>query len=65
MKTKIMNWLKNHETICGVALLFASVCTAAFGGAYLGASTSATTNNLVTVNMYGHMNNEVASGETK
>jgi hypothetical protein len=38
MKTKIMNWLENHEMIYGVGLLIVSVFTVAFGGAYLGAN---------------------------
>ena len=37
MKTKIKNWLENHNYIYGTCLLIASVCTLAFGGAYFGA----------------------------
>jgi hypothetical protein len=37
MKTKIKNWLENHEYLYGTCLLIASVCTLAFGGAYFGA----------------------------
>ena len=38
MKNKIKNWLDEHEFICGVGLLCASLCAVAFGGAYLGAN---------------------------
>ena len=38
MKNKIKNWVKANETVCGVALLCASLCMVAFGGAYLGAN---------------------------
>ena len=37
MKTKIKNWLEKHNYIYGFALLFVSICTIAFGGAYFGA----------------------------
>ena len=37
MKTKIKNWMENHERIYGTCLLVASICTLAFGGAYFGA----------------------------
>ena len=62
MKTKIMNWLENHETIYGVGLLFVSIASVAFGSAYLGAS-MATTNNTVNVNICPMV--DVASKETK
>lgn len=38
MKENICNWFKKHERICGVGLLFVSLCTVSFGGAYLGAA---------------------------
>lgn len=37
MKENICNWFKKHERICGVGLLFLSLCSVAFGGSYLGA----------------------------
>lgn len=37
MKESICNWFKKHDRICGVGLLFLSLCSVAFGGAYLGA----------------------------
>jgi hypothetical protein len=36
--TKIKNWFKEHNYIAGIALLFVSLCTLAFGGAYFGAT---------------------------
>ena len=50
MKTKIKNWLEKHEMICGMGLLFVSLATVAFGGAYLGAN-AALANTEVTVNV--------------
>lgn len=50
MKTKINNWLENHEMIYGMGLLFVSICTVAFGGAYLGAN-AALANTEITVNI--------------
>lgn len=50
MKTNIKNWLEKHNYIYGFGLLFISICTVAFGGAYLGAQT-ALTNTEVVVNV--------------
>lgn len=38
MKEKMLNWFEKHERIYGIGLLFVSLCTVAFGGAYLGAT---------------------------
>ena len=62
MKTKIMNWLEKHDYIYGFGLLFVSICTVAFGGAYLGAN-AALNNATVNVNVMPVM--EVSSEETK
>ena len=37
MKEKMHKWLEKHNYIYGCGLLFLSLCTVAFGGAYLGA----------------------------
>lgn len=50
MKTKIKNWLEKHYLIYGMGMLFISLCTVAFGGAYLGAN-AALNNTEVTVNV--------------
>lgn len=52
MENKIKNWLEEHEYIYGVGLLCISLCTVAFGGAYLGAHTG-TTKDTYVVNLYG------------
>lgn len=62
MKNKIMNWLETHESIYGMGLLFVSICSVAFGAAYLGAST-ATPVNTVNVNVY--CNNDCKTIETE
>lgn len=63
METKIMNWLENHKTVYGVALLIVSVFTAAFSGSYIGTSTAITNNNLVTMAMHGYTMNDVTFEE--
>ena len=62
MKTTIKNWLENHETIYGIGLLFVSICTVAFGGAYLGASAAM---NNTTINVNVMPANGSTSEETK
>lgn len=52
MKNKIKTWLERHELIYGIGLLCVSLCTVAFGGAYLGANT-ALANTQVIVNIEG------------
>lgn len=37
MKEKMHKWFEKHNYIYGFGLLFLSLCTVAFGGAYLGA----------------------------
>ena len=37
MKEKMHKWLEKHNYVYGCGLLFLSLCTVAFGGAYLGA----------------------------
>lgn len=37
MKEKMHKWLEKYNYIYGCGLLFLSLCTVAFGGAYLGA----------------------------
>jgi hypothetical protein len=34
--TKIKNWIKDHNIICGVGALFVSLAAVAFGFAYFG-----------------------------
>ena len=37
MKENIRVWFDKHDRLCGIGLLFVSLCAVAFGGAYLGA----------------------------
>lgn len=62
MKEKIMNWFKKHEIICGVCLLFVSLCMVAFGFANLGEGT-ATDDVITTVGLYSEEDVEEFAAE--
>ena len=64
MKTNIKNWLEKHNYIYGAALLFVSLATIAFGGAYFGAQ-KAIDNTEFVVNVASTEVKVVASEETK
>ncbi len=65
MKTKIKNWLEEHETVYGVVLMVASLCTAAFVGYHYGVSSTETGDNILVVNYYGQVNEAISKEETK
>ena len=57
-----MNWLEKHEYVCGMGLLFVSICSVAFGVACLNVSAEAPTN---TVNVNVYCNGDCKTVETE